>query len=664
MSDNSPYLQARKTTLSGSGVTSTATTIILSALVTPQGASVVTADIGTKGYATLEAGTTREENISFTTITQNADGTATLTGVTRGLNFVASYAETSGLKQAHAGGTDVIISNSAPFYDNFLNKNNDETITQTHTFSTSAFPKMSDSTTSPTDSEELATKGYVDTAALGTVNANKLVVSGTAGTTVALGEVVYLDETDNEWKLADGSASATCDNVQLGIAQGAGTNGAVITGGVLLSGRDTNQTGLAQGDKLYISDTGGAIATSAGTVEVELGHAISATAIDFAPKFSSYTTKDQRDAMAGTSGTPSTSNKFITEDDVSDAAVSGKVVRATGTALPALDASNLTGLPFTFGGDGSDGALNVTSGTTNIDASSTNVVVKNYTSINVSAGAILGLTNPASDGTVLILKSLGAVTIAGTIELSGDGAIKETDGYDIFDSTSHTSTDETGGTQITENLWYYTTLGVFDSYHRFVGVHAGSGGADGNDGPDDGVDAVGGAGGRGGGAIIIECGGALNFTGEINVNGATGSVGADNTTGAGAGGGAGGAAGSILVYYSSLTSSSGTLNAKGGAGGDGGSGGADASAPAAGGKGGGGAGSLTGVGQTGANGGVEGSPNPGQAGSNGANTNNASGASGAGGGGAGSVSGGAGGTGGTQGSTDTNHTLILENLYL
>lgn len=55
-------------------------------------------------------------------------------------------------------------------------------------------------------------------------------------------------------------------------------------------------------------------------------------------------TQDENNALVGTSGTPSTSNKYVTNDDTSDAAVSGKVVRATGTALPALDGTNLTGI--------------------------------------------------------------------------------------------------------------------------------------------------------------------------------------------------------------------------------------------------------------------------------------------------------------------------------
>ena len=74
-----------------------------------------------------------------------------------------------------------------------------------------------------------------------------------------------------------------------------------------------------------------------------------------------------------------------------------------------------------FGGTGADGALNVTSGTTTINASSANIVEKNYTSINISAGAILDISNAASTGTILWLKSQGNVTIAGTIDLDGDG---------------------------------------------------------------------------------------------------------------------------------------------------------------------------------------------------------------------------------------------------
>lgn len=55
-------------------------------------------------------------------------------------------------------------------------------------------------------------------------------------------------------------------------------------------------------------------------------------------------TQGENDALAGSSGTPSSTNKYITEEDVSNAGASGKIVRATGTALPALDGSSLTNI--------------------------------------------------------------------------------------------------------------------------------------------------------------------------------------------------------------------------------------------------------------------------------------------------------------------------------
>lgn len=54
---------------------------------------------------------------------------------------------------------------------------------------------------------------------------------------------------------------------------------------------------------------------------------------------------DEKAALAGT-GTPNgTTGLYVTNDDVSAAAAADKIVRATGTALPALSGANLTNLP-------------------------------------------------------------------------------------------------------------------------------------------------------------------------------------------------------------------------------------------------------------------------------------------------------------------------------
>jgi hypothetical protein len=160
------FLQIQPCKLAGSGITATATTIVLQSLADPQGNTVLTADIGDACYATLEPNTTREEIISFTTITQNSDGTATLTGVTRNLDYVSPYTQISATGFVHSGGTPLIISNNPQLYNDMLSNSNDETITGTYTFDADKYPKVDDASKPPTADAEFATKKYADDLAI------------------------------------------------------------------------------------------------------------------------------------------------------------------------------------------------------------------------------------------------------------------------------------------------------------------------------------------------------------------------------------------------------------------------------------------------------------------------------------------------------------------
>ena len=164
----------------------------------------------------------------------------------------------------------------------------------------------------------------------------------------------------------------------------------------------------------------------------------------------------------------------------------GKGIRLASNGL--IDPVNLQ-----FGGDGTDGALNVSSGTTNIDASGASIVVKNYSSINIASGATLALTNKAAGGTILILRCLGNCTIEGLIDLEGDGADANTDGYSILDDNSHKAGNAgdgsatVGGTAgsagaVYANKFLYTTPSIDKLYRKFLVVTAGSGGGNGGDG--------------------------------------------------------------------------------------------------------------------------------------------------------------------------------------
>ena len=118
MADFPNAVQAQPFALAGSGAIAGATSIILQSFKQIDGETNLTmSDFGTTGYGTIEPGNgTQEEQISFTGVSQNSNGTATLTGVKTVL-FTTPYTETSGLAKTHPGSTTFVISNDAGFYN-------------------------------------------------------------------------------------------------------------------------------------------------------------------------------------------------------------------------------------------------------------------------------------------------------------------------------------------------------------------------------------------------------------------------------------------------------------------------------------------------------------------------------------------------------------------
>lgn len=129
--------------LHGSGAGATDTSITLTSFKQPVNQYPLSmADFGDIAYLTLEPGnTTRQEFISFTGVTQNSDGTATLTGVTRGLAFVSPYTASSTIRKSHPGGSDAVISNPPQFYERFLNTFNSATSSGEHVWSSTTPPR-------------------------------------------------------------------------------------------------------------------------------------------------------------------------------------------------------------------------------------------------------------------------------------------------------------------------------------------------------------------------------------------------------------------------------------------------------------------------------------------------------------------------------------------
>ncbi len=310
-----------------------------------------------------------------------------------------------------------------------------------------------------------------------------------------------------------------------------------------------------------------------------------------------------------------------------------------------------------FGGDGSDGALAIDEGTTTINLEGSPVVILNYSSISITNTAKLTFENAHANGTVVVLKSEGAVIMTSSspsVDMSGIGAPRGSNGTEIVDLDDHFGenggsggTAGTGGPILTETNWYIkkaTTL-----YRKTIFLACGSGGGRGGNGLG-GSAGVGGEGGNGGGALLIECAGDLTFSGSISVTGANGSNGTNASGGAssGGGGGGGGTGGMCLILYETETAISGTIDTDGGTGGTGGNG--QAGGDAIGGKGGGGGGSYYGIGGAGGSGGQFGNGTVGSVG-----TEDSAGGGGGGGGG----DDGSGVAGGAGGGSD--NLLIAEN---
>ncbi len=133
-------VQTQYFTLGGAGVGITGTTVTLTRFILPNGTLLTMSNFGIIGYGTIEPGGSKEEQISFTGVVQNANGTATLTGVVRGIQFVYPYATVAGNIFAHAGGSRFVISNTAAFYSRFLSPLNDATTSSQYIFSSTTPP--------------------------------------------------------------------------------------------------------------------------------------------------------------------------------------------------------------------------------------------------------------------------------------------------------------------------------------------------------------------------------------------------------------------------------------------------------------------------------------------------------------------------------------------
>lgn len=298
------YVQTNTLYLYGSGVVVGATSVTVTALKDIYTNVLTIADFGAKGYATLEPDTINEESFTFTGVTANANGSYTLTGVATALAKYP-YTETSGLIRGHSGGTKAVLSDTTAFWNTFANKQNDEIITGAWTFNVA--PVALGATPA-------------STTALGNVK-----LSSTPYT--SLGVMTVTIATPAVVSLAVHGLIAG-DSVQFT------TTGTLPTGISLVTNYYVMATGFTTNTFQFSLTTGGTAINTTGS-QSGVHTLVRTTPFAVGNDDLRIPSQTKTDALAGggTFGTPSSSNKFLTED-------------------------------FLFAGDGSDGDIVISVNTT------------------------------------------------------------------------------------------------------------------------------------------------------------------------------------------------------------------------------------------------------------------------------------------------------------
>ena len=320
-------------TLAGSGISSSETSFTLTSFtITQNGYRIQDSDMSDTFYVTLEPGSrSRQEIVSCTTVVQNSDGTATISGCTRGLLPITPYTASTSLQFAHSGGSTVIFSDPPQLFNQAGFKDNDETVTGSWLFPT------------PINDSNAATKAYVEALVSGTTTLqnDRLVVAGTAGETLATSTLVYFNPSTQRWNGVSSASTTTFDDRFVGLTQGQGTNGSAVNGGILLKGRHTLSTGLTPGALYYAASATGTMSTA--TSSQTLGVAVSDSVMYFDPIWIDVPTENGNNTFTGVN-TFSGSTTFAgnVSFTASTSFTGGVLPRRSGTFTTGTDAGSTT----------------------------------------------------------------------------------------------------------------------------------------------------------------------------------------------------------------------------------------------------------------------------------------------------------------------------------
>lgn len=533
----------------------------------------VGATTGTLASATDSDGVALPTGTYFLTIDKNNSKkeyikcTLTGTALTSIQSISRQGALTSGTAREHRVGANVIISDFAS-----LSKMND-VLTGVTSFD-SATPLGYDGTASITTDNQFATKAYVDSSSIPSSYLD------TDGTLAANSDV----------KVASQKATKTYADTKLSKAGGTMTAALILSTSSPSTSLEAASKGYADG--LAIAGSPDSSTTVKGIGQVSVAPVSPTTPIFVGDNDPRVPTQSENDALAGT-GTPSSSNKYVTEDtfdaiykfgDGSD----GDVTISSPTTLTRdMYYNNLT-ITNTLTTSGYKVFVAGTiSGAGTIDWGTANVGGTGGNGSGGSSGA--GAAGGASSGNgqfVSVAGSAGGNGSGGSSAFGGSGGSSETSSVGGNGSAGGAGSAFNGGSPgaggVGGTSSVQTKVGVFanlsllgldfkkDGTYIVYKPASGAGGGGGGTGNGAGNGGGGGGGGASGGIVYI-CANTWAGTFTVKSVGGAGGVGGNSGNGSacGAGGGGGGRGGASIIIYGTKTWT-GSYNLAGGAGGAGG----------------------------------------------------------------------------------------------
>lgn len=226
----------------GSSIGSTDTSILLSSFADPITGVLYTMTIleTSIAFGTIAPKTSSSEFISFTGITQNANGTATLTGVTRGLGRYAPYTPSSSYQLPHSGQSIFILSDMPQVFNEYVAAGNAETITGLFTFTTSPVVPTGGTGTQAANNQDIAN---AITGASGTATNTNFGTVKLSVAAVSTPNPIVVGDNDSRVPTANETAALVGNDTTIAI----GTGNKVVT-----------QTGLQNQSENYGVTTGSA----------------------------------------------------------------------------------------------------------------------------------------------------------------------------------------------------------------------------------------------------------------------------------------------------------------------------------------------------------------------------------------------------------------------